>query len=50
VKKTRQSKEVHREASEINLKGHLMMGISAILIATALSLTMLVAVSDMPID
>jgi len=27
-----------------------MMGLSAILIATALSLTMLVAVSDMPID
>jgi len=27
-----------------------MMGISAILIATALSLTMLVAVSDLPID
>jgi len=27
-----------------------MMGISAILIATALSLTMLVAVSDLPVD
>jgi hypothetical protein len=31
------------------LKGHLM-GLSAILIATALSLTMLVAVTDLPID
>jgi hypothetical protein len=30
-------------------KGHLM-GLSAILIATALSLTMLVAVTDLPID
>jgi hypothetical protein len=39
-----------REASEISSKGHLMMGLSAILIATALSLTMLVAVSDFPID
>jgi hypothetical protein len=38
-----------REASETSLKGHLM-GLSAILIATALSLTMLVAVTDMPID
>jgi len=27
-----------------------MMGLSAILIATALSLTMLVAVSDLPVD
>jgi hypothetical protein len=31
------------------LKGHLM-GLSAILIAAALSLTMLVAVTDLPID
>jgi hypothetical protein len=29
-------------------KGHLLMGLSAILIATALSLTMLVAVADLP--
>jgi hypothetical protein len=36
-------------ASGINLKGHLM-GLSAILIVTALSLTMLVAVTDLPID
>jgi hypothetical protein len=42
-------KPSQREASEINLKGHLM-GLSAILIATALSLTMLVAVTDLPID
>jgi hypothetical protein len=40
----------NREASGVNLKGHLMMGLSAILIATALSLTMLVAVSDFPVD
>jgi hypothetical protein len=32
-----------------NSKGH-TMGLSAILIATALSLTMLVAVSDLPDD
>jgi hypothetical protein len=38
-----------REASKTSSKGHLM-GLSAILIATALSLTMLVAVTDLPID
>jgi hypothetical protein len=31
------------------MKGH-PMGLSAILIATALSLTMLVAVTDLPVD
>jgi hypothetical protein len=33
--------------SKVNLQGY-PMGLSAILIATALSLTMLVAVSDLP--
>jgi hypothetical protein len=36
--------------SKASSKGHAMMGLSAILIATALSLTMLVAVSDLPTD
>jgi hypothetical protein len=38
-----------RASETISLKGRLM-GLSAILIAAALSLTMLVAVTDLPID
>jgi len=43
---------IHRKggASKASLGKDAPMGLSAILIATALSLTMLVAVTDMPID
>jgi hypothetical protein len=46
--KTPQNKKSGGASRASFRKGHLLMGLSAILIATALSLTMLVAVADLP--